>query len=133
MTNNSANPLMTVTEQPFLGETSTQDVLTTTHKHHETDLTELAWIIPMVLAGVVIMFIIALLCYYGVRRTELFMMQWCYRKYGCCKPTENEEYTNLKEAFDPESYSLNGMHCTFSTIPLLFIIDNETLKFTILD
>ena len=109
-TNNSEILYETVTEQLLLGETSTSDVFTTTHKHHDTDLTELAWVIPMVLAGVVVMFIIALLFYYGVRRTELFLMQWCFKKYGCCKPTEGEESTYLKEAFDPESYSLNGMY-----------------------
>lgn len=108
-TNYSGIPLETETVQPFLIEVTTQAVETTTHKHHDTDLTQLAWIIPMVLAGVVIMFIIALLCFYGVRRMELYMMKWCYKKYGCCNPSEKEEYSYLKEAFDPEHYSLNGM------------------------
>ena len=101
------------TIQPFPVVSSTSSWInetTTLTPHDPTDLKELAWIIPAVIAGVLVMLCLGLLCFYGVRSTELFLMRWCYKKYGCCNPAGTEEYENLKDNLEPESYSLNGRY-----------------------
>lgn len=106
----SESDLDTVKPFPLATSTVTWNTeKTTLTPPNPTDLKELAWIIPSVIAGVVVMLIIAILCFYGVRTTELFVMKWCYKNYGCCNPAEKEEYNKLKDGFDPESYSLNDM------------------------
>ena len=75
-----------------------------------TDLKELAWIIPAVIAGTLIIVFIGLVCFYGIRATELYCMRCCYKRYGCCNPEEGEEYRNLKNNLELESYSLNGRY-----------------------
>ena len=65
-------------------------------------LKELAWIIPMVIGGIIAMLFIALLCYYGVTALERRMRSCWYSTCGCCWTRNVDESHSLARAISME-------------------------------
>ncbi|KAK3769676.1 hypothetical protein RRG08_004928 [Elysia crispata] len=65
-------------------------------------LSELGWLIPLVIGGVIAMVILALLCFYGVTALERKFTVFCFNTFGCCRPGPTrlgEESESLSRAY----------------------------------
>jgi hypothetical protein len=90
------SPTTTTTHSPLLDDSS--------------DLSDLGWIIPVAIVCIVAMVGIAFAFYYGIRKLEMRMLNWCIRNCACCCPGGGGEEERL---LGGERYaSLNASHKT---------------------
>ncbi|RUS91959.1 hypothetical protein EGW08_000172 [Elysia chlorotica] len=65
-------------------------------------LKELGWLIPLVIGIIIVMVLLALLCFYGVTALERKLTIFCFNTFGCCRPgpsTIGEESESLSRTF----------------------------------
>lgn len=103
--------LLNVTEAASVAVTSSTSAPGT-----DDETIKLVWIIPAVIAFVVILVLFALGVFYCIRGLELAFIHHCSPHCTCCcaccynDVTSRDEYIHLNETFDiyKEEYTING-------------------------
>lgn len=110
--------LLNVTQTATVAMASDQiSVTSSTPTPSDNDETiKLVWIIPTVIAIIVILVLLALGLFYCIRALEVAFIRHCAPRFSCCCAcclndiTSRDEYIHLNETFDiyKEEYTING-------------------------